>query len=300
MDFPQFQDEARKTSQWSGDREKAVLIALLGLSGEVGSLLSEYKKRLRDGDAHQEYRNRIAEELGDVLWYVAEVASCLDFDLEEVAINNLQKIKDRWGDDDAGQEAFSFASDYYDEAMPEDQQIPRRFTLRIEEYAEANPPQVVVLRDGRQCGNNLTDNSYDDDGYRFHDVFHLAYAAILRWSPVSRKLLGCKRKSHPKIDEVQDGGRAMVIEEGIAAFVFDYARRHSFFETIDRVDTNTLRTIKSLVSGLEVRSRSAWEWEQAILAGYEVWRLVRENRGGEVTCDLESRSITFTSLKDDG
>lgn len=296
MEFSEYQREARRTSQWSDDRDKAVLIALLGLSGEAGSLLSEYKKRLRDGDSHQEYKNRIAEELGDVLWYVAEVASCLDFDLDEVAIDNLQKVLDRWGGDCGGQDTFTFASDFYDEGMPEDQRLPRQFSVRIEEKPEATPPWVVVTREGEQCGNNLTDNNYDDDGYRFHDVFHLAFAAILRWSPVSRKLLNCKRKSHPVIDEVQDGGRATVIEEGIAAFVFDYARRHNFFDGVSRVDTNMLRTIKSLVSGFEVRSRSAHEWEHAILEGYRVWRLVREHRGAEVTCDLDARTISFAPL----
>ena len=294
MDFSSFQDQARRTSQWSDDRDKAVLIALLGLSGEAGSLLSEYKKRLRDGDGHREYKNRIAEELGDVLWYVAEVASCLDFDLGEVAIDNLQKVTDRWGGDTEEQERFSFASDFYDEGMPEDQQLPRQFTVLIEEKADASPPRVVVTRGDEQCGNHLTDNSYDDDGYRFHDVFHLAFAAILRWSPVTRKLLNCKRKSHPKIDEVQDGGRAGVIEEGIAAFVFDYASSHDFFDGVERVDTKMLRTIKSLVSGLEVKSRSAHEWERAILEGYRIWRQVRLHRGGKITCDLQAQEISFT------
>ena len=38
-------------------------------------------------------------------------------------------------------------------------------------------------------------NNRRDDGYRFHDVVHLAYAAILGWSPVTRALLDCKRRS---------------------------------------------------------------------------------------------------------
>jgi len=46
--------------------------ALLGLAGEAGTLLSEYKKHLRDGDAHQLHKERVAEELGDLLWYLVE------------------------------------------------------------------------------------------------------------------------------------------------------------------------------------------------------------------------------------
>lgn len=60
--------------------------------------------------------------------------------------------------------------------------------------------------------------------YRFHDVFHLAYAAVLGWSPVLRALLKCKRKSHPWLDENQDGARAILIEEGISTFVFNHAK----------------------------------------------------------------------------
>jgi hypothetical protein len=39
-------------------------------------------------------------------------------------------------------------------------------------------------------------------------------------------MLGCKRKSNPRIDEVEDGGRAKAIEEGVAALVFQYAEEH--------------------------------------------------------------------------
>lgn len=296
MDFETYQQLARRTSQWAQKRDRAVLIALLGLAGESGSLLTEYKKWLRDGEGHSAFRDRIAEELGDLLWYVAEVASCLDMDLGEIANMNVQKVQDRWADADESL-AFSFACDYYDKVLPREQQLPRRFRMKVEELIRSNPPRIVVTRHGKVCGNELTDNSFDDDGYRFHDAFHFAYAAILRWSPVTRKLLRCKRRGDPRIDEVQDGGRAIVIEEGVAAFVFDYARRHKFFEGVERVDSEVLRTIKSMVSGLEVASRSARDWEKAILSGYRVWRQVRASRGGFVVCNLEARTIHFERLR---
>jgi len=62
---------------------------------------------------------------------------------------------------------------------------------------------IIVTRGRKQCGDPLTDNAFDDDRYRFPDVFHLAFAAVLRWSPVTRRLLGYKRRSQPKIDEVE-------------------------------------------------------------------------------------------------
>ena len=74
---------------------------------------------------------------------------------------------------------------------------------------------------GEQRGNDLTDNAYTPDGYGFHDILHFANAAVLGWSPVLRKLLECKRRTRPKMDEVEDGGRAAVIEEGLAAVVYE-------------------------------------------------------------------------------
>lgn len=295
MELSDYQAEARLTSHWSERTGKATLVALLGLSGEAGSLLTEYKKRLRDGEAHRTYRERIAEELGDVLWYVAEIATCFDLDLNEVAQTNLQKVFDRWLAPEDERNPFQFATDFYDSAFPEDQRIPRRFRVKIEEI-EGSKPQVVVSRGGKECGNQLTDNSHNDDGYRFHDVFHLGFATVLRWSPVARKLLSCKRRSQPQVDEVEDGGRAIVIEEGIAAYVFDYARNHSFFDGVRHVDTDVLRTIKGLASGLEVASRSAQEWERAILEGFRVWRMVRRNRGGFVSCNLEDRTMRYRRI----
>lgn len=89
---------------------------------------------------------------------------------------------------------------------------------------------------GKGIGSLLGDNSYDPDGYRFHDVFHLAYAAILGWSSNLRTFLKRKRKSRPLLDEVEDGGRARIIEEGVSALAFDYARVHNFLDGVSEVD----------------------------------------------------------------
>src|SRR5690606_39045194 len=116
----------------------------------------------------------------------------------------------------------------------------------------AGKMQVSLSRNGQVIGDDLTDNAYDDDGYRFHDVFHLAYAAKLGWSPVTRKILKCKRRSMSQVDEVEDGGRATVIEEAISAFVYDYARKHDYLDGVKKLDYELLKTIKSLTSDLEV------------------------------------------------
>jgi hypothetical protein len=51
---------------------------------------------------------------------------------------------------------------------------------------------------GHRLGDDLTDNARDDDGYRFHDVMHLANVANLGWSPVLRKMMGRRRRDPPE------------------------------------------------------------------------------------------------------
>jgi hypothetical protein len=135
-----------------------------------------------------------------------------------------------------------------------------------------------------------------DDDYRFHDVFHLAYVAILGWSPVLRGLFKLKRKSQPKVDEAQDGARAILIEEGISTLIFHRATRLKHFESITSLDYSLLKLIPEFVNGYEVEACPLWQWEQAILEGFSVFRKLRLHRRGIVTADLTTRSITFAEL----
>ena len=151
--------------------------------------------------------------------------------------------------------------------------------------------RAVTTVNGAKLGNQLRDNRYEDDGYRYHDIFHLSYASVLGWSPTVRALLCRKRKSAPKVDEVEDGGRAIVIEEGIAGMVFSYAERRNFLEGAEGVNYDLLRTIKDMTSHLEVSHCTEGDWERAITAGFQVWRQVRANGGGHLRADLEQRSI---------
>jgi len=60
------------------------------------------------------------------------------------------------------------------------------------------------------------------------------------------------------------------------------------------VDYRILKTIKDFTDGLEVRERTSHEWEEAILAGYAVWRTVSEQRSGRIEVDLIGRTIELT------
>ena len=290
MELNEFQREANGTDQRPGRDEGALLFPVIGLGSEIGSLVRHVKKRLRDHDAYELFSHEMADELGDVLWYVANLAEKLGFGLDEIAERNLRKIRGRWP---VAGETLPLL--LLDDAFPEPERLPRRALVRFVESEEPDGKIAVWLYDehGRQLGDRLTDNAYVDDGYRFHDAFHLTYAALLGWSPIARKFFDCRRESDPKVREVEDAGRAIAIEEAISAFVFDYARDVHYLEDVEHVDFSLLTTITRLVAGLEVRDRTTHEWERAILRSYEVWRPLREHRAGALRLDLLARSIEF-------
>jgi NTP pyrophosphatase (non-canonical NTP hydrolase) len=292
MDLNEFQLAALLTdntgeSYKESEGRKDVIVALLGIAGELGTLATAYKKFLRDGPAYELYKDNVREELGDLLWYVAVVAHKFDLELSEIARANLTKTTARWGT------VPSRIPILADEGRGELEEIPRKFTIK---FSATNQGKIIMEWDGKPLGNPLTDNAKYEDGYRFHDAFHLAYAAVLGWSPVIRKLMGKKRKSDPLLDENEDGGRAIVIEEGIAAYVFEYGEAHGALEGVTTVDFEVLKTVKNMTQRLEV-SAMAWnDWEKAILDGYAVFRSLRKFGGGFVDCDLLGRQIAFRRL----
>ncbi len=294
MQLSQYQTQAHGTVQKAHAEGTDAMVPILGLAGEVGELLNEYKKKLRDGDAHERFPERLVEELGDILWYVAETATQFGLDLETVANRNLSKTRARWGT--AGSDGTLFESHAFDSKFSEDERFPRKFIADFRRFEEGGIVKTKVFVDGDQMGDPLTDNAHTPDGYQFHDVFHLACVAVLGWSPVIRKHLGKKRRSDARVDEVEDGGRAIVTEEGISALVFAYACNHKSLEGIKSLDYDLLKAIRITVSKFEVAVCTTGEWERTILMGYEVWKQVQENQGGKVELDLDARTICYLGM----
>ena len=83
----------------------------------------------------------------------------------------------------------------------------------------------------------------------------------------------------------------MVLEEGISAFVFNYAARRNFLDGVKSVDYKLLRNIRELTEHLEVARRTEADWERAILAGFQIWREVRAAGQGHIYADLEKGAI---------
>ncbi|HEY3866485.1 MAG TPA: nucleoside triphosphate pyrophosphohydrolase family protein [Solirubrobacteraceae bacterium] len=95
MDLAEYQRLSRSTAQYP--RDQALTYPALGLAGEAGEFADHAKKVIRDdgGEVTAGRRQAMAKELGDVLWYVAQLASELGLDLDEIAQMNLDKLLSR-------------------------------------------------------------------------------------------------------------------------------------------------------------------------------------------------------------
>lgn len=98
MDFNEYQRKTDKTAVYPQETLlDAVLYTTLGLAGEAGEVANKVKKILRDydGEITDTTREIVASEIGDVLWYCAQLAGQLNISLDEIAHENLEKLSKR-------------------------------------------------------------------------------------------------------------------------------------------------------------------------------------------------------------
>ena len=368
-----YMEQVEKTDELSKEDLNPVL---LGLFGEVGSVMATAKKYQREKAAYVRYKDDLEEELGDTLWYFTALCRRLDFGMDEIFLDvakdkryqekiaasdlsegplsrvvavkdvpNLNELLLKLGETaaellsvrkkngknkktlsllhtfadrylrvvQAKKTAFAeivrknidktwgrfMEPDYpnlhdFDENSPEDERLPEKFRIEIVRRATG---KSHMRWNGVFIGDPLGDNIPDKDGYRFHDVFHLSYAAILHWSPIFRGLIRRKRKSDPEVDENQDGGRARVVEEGVSAWIFSQAKDLDFFRDQDQVSFDLLKGVQNFVKGYEVEKCPLRLWERAILEGFEVFRQVLDEEGGVVIGDRGKRTISYEPLQ---
>lgn len=96
VNFDIYQQHSRKT--WNlVQMDHPIVYPTLGLVNEAGEVAGKIKKIFRDkgGRIGEEERQALKSELGDVLWYLAQICTELDLTLEEVAAYNLEKLFDR-------------------------------------------------------------------------------------------------------------------------------------------------------------------------------------------------------------
>lgn len=95
MDINEYQHKARETAKYPN--EHGITYCALGLTGEAGEVADKIKKIIRDkeGKFTEKDRAEIAKELGDVLWYIANLSFEMNLSLEYVARQNIMKLSSR-------------------------------------------------------------------------------------------------------------------------------------------------------------------------------------------------------------
>ena len=94
MEVNEYQKLAMTTLNPALDKRDILINSVMGLCGESGEAIDIVKKWMAQG--HELDRERLAKELGDIAWYLAEAATALDLSLEEILQANIEKLKKRY------------------------------------------------------------------------------------------------------------------------------------------------------------------------------------------------------------
>lgn len=270
----------------SNNNFKNIFEGLYCLYDDV-TTLSRNKESLKDpkNTKTTEVEKIIDKILGDL----SSLAKLSDINLSTIAKKNTDKNLFYWS------KFEDIPARNHDYKYPIYEQLPRKFSIDI--HSINDDQSVFMTMNDVVIGDQLTDNSYMDDGYRFHDIFHLAGAVTLGWSPVFRRMLKLKRKSNHKTDEIEDGARAAIVEEAVINHIYDYARSTSnFLEGMKRIDLDLIRRVQSMVRGYEVAECEPWEWQDCIIKSYELFRQLKVQKSGRLVLDAEKRSLTLQKL----
>jgi NTP pyrophosphatase (non-canonical NTP hydrolase) len=259
---------------------------LLRLASEVGLLAKDVEAKQLAND-----QSALAGHLIAIMRTLIQAANEARVTLEAAAVKNLSKIFDRW----PPKRIYPRPLD--ENAEPEEK-LPRSLSVDVFERQVRGKTYVFQRCNGINIGDRLTDNARTADDYRYHDVFHYAYVAVLGWSPVIRALFRLKRKSDPKVDEAEDGARAILIEEGVTTWIFGQAISLELFANIKRGELpfDLLKHVREFVTGYEAEQCPLWLWEDAILEGYTAFRLLREHRRGRIRIDMANHRLSVEAL----
>lgn len=292
-----FEDYQRTAFLTARTADRTLMEVCLALLWQLSAQLFRLKLPQVELELNRALVDRETNDLlGEIAWHVSALASIYGLEMSEIAEKNREKVSYRLD--------RSNPTPLHDHKYQEAQQFPRQFQIA---FVSVGRGRSRMYMGDKQLGDELTDNAYDDDGYRFHDILHIANVAKLGWSPVFRKLMGRKRKQIAKTDEVEDGARAQIVEEAVVKVIHSEGERlarvqggevagqpQRFFSKSSDITFRFLKLIRNFVIDLEVFENRYWEWEDAILSGYEIFYKLRCEGQGTVTVDLEARSIKFS------
>lgn len=105
MTINDYQRLAMKTLNPELDKKDVLINGVMGLCGESGEAIDIVKKWLAQG--HQLDKERLAKELGDIAWYLAETAYALDLPLEDILRGNIEKLTKRYPEGFSSEKSIS-------------------------------------------------------------------------------------------------------------------------------------------------------------------------------------------------
>ena len=285
---------------------------ILGLASETGAVLEVYKRLLRDNSSEEQAREVLKQELGDVLWFCASIATANNLSLDEIAEYNLTRARNRYGDLKPS-ELPNFDAN----SIPE-QRFPRRLVVKFTEVGGQNGRKQAQLHlvaaepnafpkgsrtaingkrigydVGQVLGDPLTDHQRNADAYRFHDAIHLGFMAVLGWSPVMRYMLRIKRKADADAEEGDDSARQVFAEEGLAAVLAQLAKKRLGFLHERSVNETVLDIVHAITMDVEARACPDRLWAAAITQGFQVLHQLSQNGGGYVIANLDTRTLEY-------
>lgn len=315
-----YQRRALETSYLPLDGAHAAVPPMLGLASETGAILDSHKRYLRDRIDLRANREFLREELGDLLWYTSAVATASGLDLADIAEHNLRRARDLYGRAAVDTATRLKELPHLDSGYPDEERFPR---VLVVEFAEVvgpagRPTALLHLRDavpnafpsgpqqvearqrgfaiGAPLGAQLTDHSRRADAYRFHDAIHMAFMAVLGWSPTMRALLNIKRRSDADAEHGEDSARAVFAEEGITSILSRFAPRRLGFLSEPSVDGDVLDAVQAITRDLEVGQLPGWAWRRAISQGFFAMKMLADNTGGFLVADLDARDLSYSNV----
>jgi len=288
-----YQRLAFRTARTNGETLLAVCAAVLT---QLGAQLMRHQLPEVELELNKQLEDKpIDLVLSAIAWHLCAVASLYHLDMNDVAEANAEKAKARKKDVQN--------TPLPDRNFPTNEQLPRLFDVQFQTMEDGTSQ---MFWNGSKLGAPLRDQYSEPDGYRFHDVLHLANAACLGWSPVLRDLMNIKRVSCQATKQAEDGGRSAVVEELVVKLIHCEASRIArelhpevpvehriLFPPHEDIPFSLLKQVRAVTSGHEVYHNKYWEWERSIREGYRVYQQLREQKSGVVRVDLLKRRLTF-------
>lgn len=305
-----FQRAAFGTRRTEGDDLRDVCVAVLQqLTAQlVRCYMPESEKDRINTEVKEKSDKNI---LIETAWHLTALATLNDLKLSEI-LDHLKAKTDFRGElsetvvrdkNFRKQERFPEVFEIAFVPNLEDQSVSEMFWLREDGYH-------------LKLGASLQDNHRDGDGYRYHDAIHVAFAVHLGWSPNLRKFMNLKRRSNKEIDDIEDGGRAAILEEMIILQVHTYASKlksyineakgkpssqqfaKSPFDDPNVLTFEFIRNLHQLSKGYEVFHSKEADWRKAICDGYGMYIRLQE-AGGVLKANMRERTLTYRPLSED-